>query len=372
MKQSTDIIIISGGIVGCSIAYSLCKRGKDVVILDRGEIGAQSSSAASGLLAPLRPFAKPEDAYTQVLVSCLARFPTLIEELEEQTGIFLEYSSTGTLRLFSSKNYSRLERWTDMWRQADFPLKLVCSDELKVYDPELNGNTSIGVYNPCEPQLNAIRLVQAYAAAATMLGAIFYPHEEAISIQEEYAKVQGVSTLSGKNIACNHLVIATGVWSHQWSTLLQLTLPIYPLRGQNIALAQPSPSLQHILFGNGIYLAPKPNGDITIGTVRDEAGFATETTQLGIQWLYENAVNLLPRLKGTLIKQAWAGLLPKAPDNRPLLGAAPSWENVTLACGHNGFGLLLAPLSEVIAEEIVSGQQAKTLEPFHLERFLNK
>ncbi len=61
MKQTTDVVILGGGVIGCSIAYQLCKRGVDVIVLEQGEIGSQASNDASGLLAPLKPFVKQDD-----------------------------------------------------------------------------------------------------------------------------------------------------------------------------------------------------------------------------------------------------------------------------------------------------------------------
>lgn len=369
MKQATDVIIVGGGIIGCSIAYSLRKQGVDVVVLEKGEIGAQSSSAASGLLAPLRPFAKRDDPYTSLLLSCLTQFPTLIQELEEMTGIDIEYTSTGTLRLYAEKSRFRLEKWVEQWRQVGLKIALLSQHEVYQYEAGLRENISCALYNPHEPQLNAVQFVQAYARAAQLTGALLFPFEEVVSIEHRAQKVSHVHTVHGHTLTCHHLVLATGAWSPLYGGWLGLTLPIYPLRGQNIAVQQPPLPIQHILFGDGVYLAPKKNGMIIIGTARDEAGFAVETTEKGITWLYTAAQSVVPALASSPIEYAWAGLLPRTPDTRPILGAAPHWENVTLACGHNGLGLLFAPVSDGIAQYISTGQLDASLQPFSLKRF---
>jgi glycine oxidase len=369
MNQTTDVLVVGGGIIGCSIAYYLRKRGIDVAVLDQGKIGKQASGAASGLLAPIKPFIKIDDPYTYLLLSCLVLFPDVVQELQELTGICIEYAQTGTIRLLHPKKRTRLEKWIITWQQAGSRIELLSADEIHHREPEVDAKEAVGLYNPHEPQLNALQFMQAYARAAEMSGANFFTGEEVIAIQRHKTKVTGVRTSQGHTFACNHLVLATGAWSALCGEWLGIMIPVYPLRGQNIAVRQPSIPIQHTIFGEGVYLAPKSNDMIVVGTIRDEAGFATETTRDGIQGLHNAATKILPTLSTDSIQYAWAGLLPKTSDARPILGAAPTWDNVTLACGHNGFGLLLAPIGDLIAESITTGSLPASLQPFSLERF---
>ena len=110
MKNTADVVIIGGGVIGCSIAYHLCKRGIDVVVLEKGEIGMQASSAASGMLAPLKPFAKQDDPYVALLLSSLALFPELVSELEINAGFRIHYRQIGILRVMNAKKYNAWKR----------------------------------------------------------------------------------------------------------------------------------------------------------------------------------------------------------------------------------------------------------------------
>ncbi len=370
MKRSTEVVIVGGGVTGCSIAYGLRKRGVDVVVLDQGEIGAQASRAATGMLAPLKPFAKPDDPYTRLLLASLARFPGLIAELEEMTGIDIEYTQTGTLRIMSPKQASRLETWIVTWRQEGYPLELLTGDQLRDCEPGLAPHVSLALYRPGEPQLNASHLTQAYARAAEQLGARFYAHEEVVALHHHGNCITGVQTAYGERIACQHLVLATGAWAGRSGAWLNLALPVQPLRAQSLAVRQPALPVRHLLFGGGIYLAPKCNRTVIVGVARDEAGFDVQTTPEGVAWLFQAAQQLVPGLAACPVEQAWAGLLPITPDARPIVGKAPYWDNVTLACGYNGYGILLAASTgEMLAEQVVTGQLSETLRPFVLERF---
>jgi len=369
MKDTTDVLIVGGGIVGFSLAYALRKRGVEVVVLDQGGGGMQASRAASGLLAPLKPFAKLEDPFTQFLLFCLTSFPQLVQELEEFTGIAVEYEPTGTMRMRPRKELARLTAWSAAWQQAGFPVEVLTDDDIRRYEPAAAIGTAVAVYRPDEPQVNAVQLLQAWMRAAITAGAAFSPHQTVTAVDHLSRRIQGVRTAEGRAIACQHFVLATGAWAALGGQWLGVTLPVHPVRGQSLLLPQPNPSIRHILFGQGIYLAPKHNGTLIIGTVRDEVGFATATTPEGIAWLHDRAAQLVPALSEYPVEQAWAGLLPVTPDTRPILGPVSCWDNVTFACGHNGYGLLLAAAADLLAEHIVTGQVASQLGPFLLERF---
>src|SRR5258706_16249732 len=97
MNCSADVLIVGGGIIGCSIAYFLCKQGVEVIVLEKGEIGAQASSAAAGLLAPIRPLCQ-QDPLKALQLAGLARFSSFVPELEAISGINVDYEPTGKLR----------------------------------------------------------------------------------------------------------------------------------------------------------------------------------------------------------------------------------------------------------------------------------
>src|SRR5260370_7816674 len=97
VQYSTDVVIIGGGVIGCAIAYHLRKSGIDVIVVDQGEIGAEASSAAAGLLAPLGSISGP-GPFADLLLASFALFPALVPELEEASGIRLEYEQPGSFR----------------------------------------------------------------------------------------------------------------------------------------------------------------------------------------------------------------------------------------------------------------------------------
>ena len=369
MKESTDVVIIGGGVIGCAIAYHLSKQRVKVIVLDRGELGAQASRVATGLLAPVRPFIQEDDPYTTLVLSSLALFPSLIAELAEVSGPCVELERTATLRVAHAKQIPRLQKWIARWQQAGYEMELLTGDAVAQYEPLLSSNITTAIYSPQELHINAQQLVHAYAQAAAQLGAVFYAYREVTSLQRPGTSVTGVFTSQGDSIACKHLVIAMGAWGACCGDWLGITIPVRPLRGQSLLLRQPVTPLRHILFGEGIYLVPKRDGTIIVGATKDDVGFDTSTTPEGIARLLDAVKRLLPDFD-CRVESARAGLRPKTPDNHPILGAIPGWENVTLATGHTGFGILLSPITgQAIAEYIITGQTPVSIRPFTCERF---
>ncbi|EFH85678.1 glycine oxidase ThiO [Ktedonobacter racemifer] len=371
MTKSTDILVIGGGVIGCSIAYFLRKNGIKVSVVEKGNIGAQASGAAVGLLAPIRPLAQL-DAYKALLLAGMRRFPAILPELEAITGLRVTYEQTGTLRLLPLEKVAPTQAWVREWQNAGFSMQLLSKEELYANEPRLLPGVEGAVSIKDEAQVSPSQLVQVFAQAARELGAHFYENTEVVEIQrsDNTSCVTGVRTAKNEIISCGTLIIAAGAWSKDIGHLLDVSIPVHPVRGELIAVKQLSPPLQPILFDEGIfdediYLAPKPDGTIIIGSTKAHVGFDTSVSSGGILHLLTVATRLLPDLTTSSIHRTWAGLRPKTPRSKPIIGRVPHWNNVLVASGHGGFGITLSILTgEVITELIVTNKTPKSILPF--------
>jgi glycine oxidase len=370
MQPTVDVAIVGGGVIGCAIAYYLSKSGVDVALFDRGEIGAEASSAATGLLAPLGPLLGP-GPFADLLLSSFALFPTLVPELEEASGLHLEYEQTGTLRIVrNTKHISNLRKRMNAWQLLGLQMHWLTGDEARQLEPLLAPDVYTAIYVPEESQINASHVVKSFSLAAINQGATLYNHCKITGIQRHNAKVTGVYTSHYERIACNHLIIANGAWAADCSNWLHVTIPIIPQRGQALSLHQPATPLSHIIFGEAAYLTPKSKHTIIVGATKEEAGFDKNPTLGGLSWLLNTAIRLSPALENCKLDHTWAGLRPRTPDNQPILGPAPGWENITLAVGHGSIGIMLSAITgQTIAELIITGQSPQILQPFSLTRF---
>ncbi len=374
MKCAADVLIVGGGIIGCSIAYFLRKHGVEVIVLEKGDIGNQASSAAAGLLAPIRPLA-PYDPFKALQLASLARFSAFVPELEAASGIKVGYEQTGTLRLLPVEKIAHVNTWAEAWRQAGYHIEVLTPEETYQREPLLTPGIHGAVSIADESQVVPMQMVEAYAQAALNLGAMLYTHTEVVAMQRAANgnRITGIWTNQGDLLIANQFIIAAGAWSARCGTWLDVTLPVRPVRGELLALKQPSPPVQHIIFDEGIfdediYLAPKPNGTLVVGATKADAGFDTSVSVEGTLHLHTVATQIMPALTHCSTQRMWAGLRPKTPDSRPLLGPIPSWENVMIASGHGGFGILLSVITgETISELVTSGQIPEIIRPFVLK-----
>ncbi len=370
METTTNVVIVGGGVIGCAIAYFLRKLGVTVTVLERGEIGAEASSAAAGILAPLGSLSGP-GAYADLMLASWNMFPSLVPELEKTSGVHIEYEQTGALRIVrNAKNSGNLRKRMHEWEPLGLHMQWLTGDEARQHEPLLASDVTAAVYVPQEAQTKAPSVVRAFARAAARLGAKLYSQHEVTGLTHTNNKVTGVTINTGETIACNHLVIATGAWSARCGEWLNVTLPVSPQKGQILTLRQPEQPLRSIIFGEAIYLAPKQDNTIVVGGTKEEANFDTHITAGGIAWLLNSAMHIVPALESCAIEQIWSGLRPKSPDNQPILGRAPNWDNVTLAVGHSSTGIMLSPITgKCIAELVATGKEDELIKAFGVGRF---
>jgi glycine oxidase len=370
MEPATDVVIVGGGVIGCAIAYYLRMLGATVTVLERGEIGAEASSAAAGLLAPLGSLAGL-GPYADLLLASWSMFPTLVPELERASGVQVEYHATGALRIArNARSSDNLRKRMLAWEPLGLQMQWLTGDEARQHERLLAPDIAAAIFAPQEAQAKAPNVVRAFARAAAQLGAKFYSQREVTGLQRDGDTITGVITNDGETIPCGHLVIATGAWSARCGEWLNITLPVSPQKGQILTLRQPEQPLRSIIFGEAIYLAPKQDNTIVVGATKEEANFDTSITAGGIAWLLNTAIRLVPVLEHCAIEQIWSGLRPHSVDSQPILGRAPNWHNVTLAVGHSSTGILLSPITgKCIAELIATGKQHELIRAFRVGRF---
>jgi len=373
MNQSTDVAIIGGGVIGCSIAYQLSKAGVQVSVIEREEIAAEASSAAAGVLAPAAVLTGPK-AVADLFLASWSITAEIVAEIEAVSGVQVEYHQTGALHVLrDSDDRSSLQRYAEIWQEQGSEAIWLTGDEVHRYEPLLHHAIVAALYVPETASIRPRLMTRAYAEAARRSGAQFYEHSDVTGLQQRFGRVTDVQTAQGQTISCNHVVIATGAWSEYIGKWLGLTIPVFPARGQILALRQLAMPLKHTISANELYLVPKVDGTIYVGATVEQVGFDKSNTAGGIAWLLSSAIQLVPELEHAAIADIWSGLRPWSQDSYPILGKAPGWENVILATGHGAGGFELSAITgKTIAELITTGQTPALIQPFGLERFMGK
>jgi glycine oxidase len=385
MHQSTDVVIVGGGVIGCSIAYFLRKAGVEVMVIEREEIAAESSGAAGGLITQLGGLGGPPP-FTALMLESWSLFATLIPELEDASGVDIEYRQTGCLRaVLDEDECEQMQELVPVCQSMDIDMQWVTGREAHEMVPMLTLQVLGAAYAPQVGSISAKALTRAYAGAARSLGAVISEHLRVTGFTTHASRVTGVQTVGGETIACNHLVIAAGSWSRNCGEWLGVDIPLHPAKGQILALRQPEQPLKHSLMvgasetlikyglGNDLFLVPKPDGTIYAGSTVEHVGFDKNLTVGGMAALLTGVVQIAPDLANAPIVKMWTGLRPWSADGYPILGRAPGWANVSVATGHGSIGLEASAVTgKVIAELVTTGQVPDSIRTCGLERFARR
>jgi glycine oxidase len=366
---SPDVAIVGGGIIGCAIAWHLARAGARVTVVERGQVGAEASSAAAGMLAPLAEGITP-GPFLDLLLASLARYPALADALRDEAGIDIELRTDGLLRLALTEQEAGVYRAALEWQRArGLPVQWLSACELRALVPAASPAALGAVLSLAEHQVNAPRLTAALATAAARRGVALLERTPAHGLLRQGQRVTGVR-LANRALTAGHVVLAAGAWAGELAAWIDRPVPVAPVRGQMLALRPATPLFAHTLYGPRGYLVPKLDGTVYVGATVEEAGFDCRVTAAGLAQLLELAVRLAPPLADATFVRAWAGLRPGSPDHQPILGPVPGLEGVSLAVGHFRNGILLAPITgELLAQHVLGQPTTLPLGPFSLARF---
>jgi glycine oxidase len=371
MRESVDIAIVGGGIIGCSIAYHLAARGgRSVVLLERDRIGGQALIAWSGLLA-LPPEEGTPAPLRDLAAASLAIYPDVVDDLIERTGIDPELRRSGALHLAATDQeeavvrteLAALQRWDDRYRWVE-------KNELSELEPELSGHFRGAMFAPGECNILSPRLVRAYAHAAAGAGVRIKEVTEVREFKVEDGRITGLVTTTGE-INAGMVILAVGAWSGSLGRRLGVTLPVGPLRGQIIRLSTWNVPVRHTVYHGVSYITPKSDGLLAIGSTEEVASFDRRVTNAGLAFLTRFAAATVPVLSDATFLDAWAGLRPLPVDGLPLIGWAPGLENVMVATGHARNGVLWSAITGRIVADLLDGNEPPLdIGPFNPARFV--
>jgi glycine oxidase len=360
------VLIVGGGIIGCAAAYELARAGCRVTVFERATPGAEASSAAAGLLAPIDE--STETNFARLALASWRLYPDVVRDLQERTGIDVEYVTRGTIYPTSAAQKPRdVAQWADL---EEFGVERLDGDELHRREPALSPKIRHAIFVEGDHWLNNQRLVLAYAQAAVSAGVELRTGCNVSRLIVESGRARTVVT-EGERIDGDAVLLAAGAWSSELMTALGAPLRIEPRRGQMIALAHVPSVVTHCVHGE-VYLVPRPSGELLIGATVERAGFQRAVTAEGIAGLLRAAIELVPSLGDLPIARTWCGFRPWAPDSLPVLGPWPGVEGLFVATGHFRNGILLAPITARLMTEWITGREPSlAVKDFRPGRFVS-
>jgi glycine oxidase len=362
------IVVVGGGIIGCSVAYHLQKAGASVVLLERGEIGAEASGAAAGMLiAPAA--AAGRGPFQDLCRASLAIYEETIADVQDLSRIDPEPTESGILVLAETSGaVHTLQTYARAHDESGRRTEWVEGDALWKLEPALSRHVLGAAFSPRAKHVNPGKLTQAFARAAEVIGADVRTATMLTGFIGKERTIREVSTNLGDIREIDALVLAAGPWTEPLTSRLNVRLRTPPMRGQMIAYK--SKDVLHAIWGDAGYLVPKSGGIVFAGATVEDVGFRKATTARGVATLRRMASALVPTLARAEVASAWAGLRPGSSDAMPVIGPLPGKDNVIVATGHFRNGVLLAPITgALVADLVLTGRSDDLLRPFSPDRF---
>jgi glycine oxidase len=343
----SDFLIVGAGVVGLGCAVELLGRGAGVTVIDRGSCGGESSWAGGGILSPLCPWDYPEEV-TRLTGRGAALFQAWATALQAATGIDPEYERSG-MQVLPPFDRQLALRWCAAHN--------VRAEE---------GEPGAGLLLPDVAQVRNPRLLHALRSRVEALGGRIVERCAVREIITQENRVQKVQTACGE-FGADSYIVAAGAWSKEVLGQHALHLDIRPMRGQMLLFKFDTPPLRHIVLQKDLYLIPRRDGHLLVGSTLEDAGFDKSITAAARDDLWRRAQQIVPPLRDMPLVRHWAGLRPGSPHNIPTIGRHPYLENLYLNSGHFRYGVTMAPASvEILLNDLSGKQQPFDVAPYRV------
>ena len=365
LPSRAEVVIVGGGIVGCSIAYHLAKRGvNDVVLLERKQLTCGTTWHAAGLVSMLWP--------TPYLTKLAEYTHELYASLEEETGQATGYRRIGSLSVArTTERLEELRRTSSMASVFGVESEMIDNERLLEFYPGINIDGILGtLYIKKDGQTNAIDTTMALSKGARNYGAKVLENIKVEDILVENGKAVGVKTERG-SIAADNVVLAGGLWSRDVAAKIGVDLPLYACEHYYVVTEDMEGMTKRPVlrdFDKGVYIK-EDTGKILMGWFEHNAvgcpmsripeDFAFDEFPCDLEHMEEyllRGMGTLPALEETGIRLFFNGPESFTPDNLHLLGPTPEVDNFFVACGMNSKGLAAgAGIGKVMADWVIDG-----------------
>ncbi len=374
------VVIIGGGIIGCSVAYHLTKAGwTDVVLLEQGSLSCGTTWHAAGLVGQLRSHAN---------MTGLIRYSTqLYSELEAETGLATGWKKCGSLSVARTKDrMTVLQRTAASARAQGVNVEVISAREAGDLWPVMATNDLQGaVWLPDDGKANPSDLTQSLARGARIRGARILERVQVTGITVKNGVACGVETARG-NIAAEIVVNCAGQWARKVGQMCGVTVPLHSAEHMYIVTGKIEgvhPDLPVMRDPDGYIYFKEEVGGLVMGGFEPQAkpwgmkGIPDkfEFALLEDDWdqfepLMENALLRVPQLANAEVKKFYNGPESFTPDNNFILGEAPELKNFFVGAGFNSMGIASAGgAGRALAEWIINSAPTMDLWPVDIRRF---
>lgn len=369
-----NIIVIGSGIAGASAAYELAKKGLNVTVIDRNEVG-QATQASAGIISPWAAQRRNKDWYELVRLGAKI-YPALMAELSEFHVQPSAYKKVGSIHLFDKEE--RLSAAIDrvQKRRIEAPeigeLTTLSSVDIDNILPFVEKGTFRGLFIEGGARVDGRALQQTLLKASSKLGAQMIQGNARLLIEKNC--IQGVQ-LANQSLAADAIVIATGAWMDDIFRPYDIKYDVRPQKAQLIHLHMPTvdtSNLPVIMPPNNQYMLPSEDHRIIIGATHEtDAGFDTRVTAGGMSEVLSKALTIAPGLSTSTFLEARVGLRPFCGNSLPVFGEIKPIKGLYGVNGLGASGLTMGPfIGKQLAKQIMEEDIDIDLAPYTFERIL--
>ncbi len=417
-SRNADAVVIGAGIAGCATAYYLSKKGLNVVVVEKGEVGDEQSSRAWGFVR--------QQARTARELPLMMAGAIVWQEMERDLGADVEWNQGGSLTLAGDEEIlGRIKAWLKVGEQFGIETRFLTNEDVKELVPSMRGEWLGAMYTPSDGHAQPDKATNAISIGARENGVLFLTGEAVEKIEVKEGRVSAVVTDKGR-IVTENVVCAAGAWSHKVAKMVGLTLPYRMVRasvGQtnptghvtDMAVIGPRIAFRQRPTGE-FYIAPGPGGtdyDVDLDSFKHirlfmpnfrrnremfkvhvgrtlvmdilrslpgsparrhpfahTVGNAPEPNRKVIDRALGTFKSLFPEQQGLRIERYWSGRIDATPDALPVIGEAKSPKGFYFCTGFSGRGIGIGPVAgKVTAELIVYGESSVDIHALRHSRF---
>ena len=384
MKDQARVVVIGGGVVGCSILFHLAKMGwKDVILLERNELTSGSSWHAAGQIHTIS---------SDPNISRLQDYTiNLYKEIEETSGHSVGMHSTGGYYLASNQSWhDYLKRERSKARSMGLEQEFVSLDEVVEKHPLINPENYVAaLWDPLDGDIDPSGVTYAYAKSARVHGAEFYTHTPVIETNQRPDGSWDVVTEKG-NIHAEHIVNAGGLWARELGRMSGIHLPVVPMEHHYLiteeidkitALPEGQRLPACIDYEANIYFRQERSG-LLLGTYEPQSTpwsldgtpqtFGHDLLEPDLDRIADRlalAFERIPSLQNAGIKDTINGPFVFSPDGNPMIGPVPGMKNYWTAVGVMAGFCQAGGVGKTLAEWMIEGEPSIDVWAMDIARF---
>ncbi|MGE6541347.1 NAD(P)/FAD-dependent oxidoreductase [Bacillus luti] len=383
-----DVLIIGGGIIGCSIAYYTSKYGRDVTIIEKGEFVSGTSSRCDGNILAI-----DKDPGFDSQMSLVSQ--KLVTDLSEELEHSFEYRAPGSILVCESdEEMEAAQQWVNRQKEAGLPFRMLDRQDIRAESPFFADDLLGGLECATDSTVNPYLLAFSLLAEAKKFGTKAYNHTEVTGMKREKDGSFIVETTTGTYTA-KQVVNAAGVWAPKIGQMLDVNIPIEPRKGHIIVASRQ----QHVgcrkvmefgyliskfggkrqvddlteKYGVALVFEPTESQNFLIGSSREFVGFHTRINNEVIKCIANRAIRFYPKMADMMVIRSYAGLRPWTEDHLPIISRVEHIPNYFIAAGHEGDGISLAAVTGKVVEELLNEKETIIpIEPLRLSRFTER